>query len=171
MEPTCARETRLLTLRPMRVWVFSILAAAVSCTQATGGYDTGIAIANTTWDPGTTAMGVTGAVKQSGSITFYFYPQAPGTTPVTYTTHAGSPGAGLDASGNLPSGSTYVALLSKILADAGVTADFGGYIVVITNFTNAHCLFVLSNFTTFSQGALGLVIYEPRAGGGEALEH
>jgi hypothetical protein len=135
-------------------------------TTVTGaGYNTGFAIANSTTDPGTTLMGLTAAVPQVGTITFYFYPGLPSTAaPFTYTTAAGSPGSGLNATGSLPSGSTYTVLLSQLLAAAGQPADFSGYVFVITNFTHAHCLYVVSNFTSFSQGSLALVINQNRSG-------
>jgi len=127
-----------------------------------GIYNTGIAIGNTTTDPGTVLMGFATATKQSGGITFYLYgqkPSATGTQPavVTYSTIAGSPGTGLDATGLVPTGSTYVVLLSNLLSAANQTS-FTGYIIAICNFTNGHGQYVLSNFTTFSQGALMLVL-------------
>jgi hypothetical protein len=131
-------------------------------TVSSAGYNTGFALANTTADPGD-AGGITSPVAQSGTVTFYFFPQVPaagGTAPArfSYTTGASAPGTGLDATGKLPSGSTYTVLLSQLLAAASAPADFSGYVIITTNFTNAHCLFVVSNFTTFSQGALALVV-------------
>jgi hypothetical protein len=143
-------------------------------------YDTGISIANTTADPGTTLMGgITSAIKQSGIVTFYFFPQLAtpsGTLPAmfSYETKAGSPGTGLDSNGNVPAGSTYTVLLSQLLAAAGATGNFQGYVFAVANFTNAHCLYVLSNFTNFSQGSLALVILPTeggRAAGNEALNN
>ncbi|GEM_PF-2252442 len=140
-------------------------------------YDTGISIANTTKDPGTTAMGgLVTAPQQAGKVTFYFYPQlaTPGgtmPTPFSYTTTAGSPGTGLDSSGNLPSGSTYTVLLSQLLAAAGYSGNFQGYIFAITGFTNAHGIYVLSNFAGFSQGASALVITTNRTTVPEALNN
>jgi len=129
------------------------------------GYDTGISIANTTTDPGATATNLTAPVKQGGQVTFYFFPAAVGgTVPATfsYTTTASSPGSGLNSSGQIPSGSTYVVLLSQLLAAAGKAGDFNGYIFAVAGNTNAHGLFVISNFSTFSQGALMPVIQAPR---------
>jgi len=140
-------------------------------TVTAAGYDTGIAVSNSTKDPGKSAMGVSSAIGQSGTVTFYFYPQAPATTGFSYTTKAGSPGAGLDASGNLPSGSTYSVLLSQLLAAAGQPKDFTGYIFVISNFTNAHCLYVATNFAGFAQGAMALVITGNRDGATESLNN
>jgi len=132
-------------------------------------YNTGFAIANTTEDPWTVSpkstapAPVTEPVLQSGPITFYFYPQLPtptGTAPTnfSYTTTAGSPGTGLDGTGNVPAGSTYTVLLSELLQAAGYTGDFAGYVVAVTNFTNAHSLFNISNYAGFSQGAMGIVL-------------
>jgi len=139
------------------------------------GYNTGFAISNTTEDPGT-ATGFISPTPQSGTITFYFFPQLPsptGTNPTnsSYTTTAGSPGTGLDATGKLPAGSTYTVLLTQVLAAANQPIDFSGYVFVVCNFTNGHGLFVVSNFTTFSQGALALVVTTDRTVAPEALNN
>ncbi len=143
-------------------------------TVTAAGYNTGFAIANTTEDPGT-PTGFESPVAQSGVITFYFFPQvsATGTSPTnfSYTTAASSPGTGLDATGKLPSGSTYTVLLSQLLSAAAAPADFSGYIFVVANFTNAHCLYVVSNFTTFSQGSLALIITQDRTNAPESLNN
>jgi len=132
----------------------------------TVGYNTGIAIANTTSDPGTTAMGVTRAVAQNGAMTFYFFPQTGSS--FTYTTSATSPGTGL-SSGVLNSGRIYTVLLSELLAAAQAPADFSGYIFVITNFTNAHGQYFISDFEAFTNGSLMLVVTANRNGANEAL--
>lgn len=120
-----------------------------------GGFDTGIAISNTTEDPGATAMGIsTAAVPQTGGLTFYLFPQSSSASNITYSTGATSPGSGLDSSGRLVAGGTYVVLLSQILAAAQAPATFAGYGIVVANFTNAHGIAVLSNFTTFGQSFL-----------------
>jgi len=140
------------------------------------GFNTGLAISNTTEDPGTTAMGFTTATPQSGTMTFYFFPSLPsptGTNPTnfTYTTTAGSPGNGLDASGRLISGGTYSVLLSQLLAAAGQPADFSGYIFIITNFTNAHGFWTISDFKSFSQGGAILIVPGARNFSGENLNN
>jgi len=128
------------------------------------GVETGLAIANSTTDPGAAAMGgITTAVKQSGPVIFYFFPQAPESTgPWVYNTGAPPagttlPGLGLGSGGNLPSGSTYTVLAGDLLRALGKTS-FQGYIMIVTNFTNAHGLYIVSNFSTFSQGAHMLVV-------------
>lgn len=144
-------------------------------TVSASGYNTGISVANTTTDPGATAMfGLGSAIKQTGPITFYFYPQQSGSTAATafsYTTGAASPGTGLDSSGRLPSGSTYTALLSQLLAAASAPADFSGYIIVVTSFTNAHIQYIITDFKAFANGGQGMVVSTSRATTPEALNH
>lgn len=144
-------------------------------TVSTTGYNTGIAVANTSSDPGSTAMfGLGSAVKQTGPMTFYFYPQQVGTTapvPFTYTTAASSPGTGLDATGKLPSGSTYTVLLSQLLSAASAPADFSGYIIVVTSFTNAHIQYIITDFKFFANGGQGMVVAGDRGTTPEGLDH
>jgi len=131
------------------------------------GYDTGLAFSNTTEDPGKAAMGgITSATPQPGSFTVYFYPQS-GTNFWVSSTAAGFPGSGLDATGKIPAGGTFVALLSELVkaaqaANSSITIpdDFTGYLVVIANFTNAHGLATISNFQTYTQACPILIINE-----------
>ena len=123
---------------------------------ASAGYDTGIAIANTTADPYTTGATVNtgGAAASTGPITFSFY-NNDGSAVATYTTDATSPGSGLTA-GSVASGSTYIVNLSELmpLATPAISGDFTGYVFVQTGFNNAHgAAFVVdwsgtSNFTS-----------------------
>jgi hypothetical protein len=126
------------------------------------GYDTGIAIANTTEDPDAADMGLQAdAISQAGIIKFYMYQQQKGSAVpklFTYTTDSTSPGTGLNASGKLAAGSTYTVLVSQLLEAAGITEEFQGYIIAVANFTNAHGLYVCSNFQTFSQGSSMVVL-------------
>jgi hypothetical protein len=137
----------------------------------TVGYNTGMAIANTTTDPGTAVIGFATAVKQSGAIAFYFYPQTG--TPFTYATTAGSPGTGLNADGTLKTGGLYVVLLDQLLKAAGANMEFNGYIFIVTNFTNAHGQYFISNFAEFTNGALMLVVNNDSVGraGPERLDN
>jgi hypothetical protein len=104
-------------------------------------------------------------------MTFYFYPQQG--SPFDYTTADDSPGAGLDAGGKLAAGGTYTVLLSELIAAAGSRDFFTGYIIVITNFTNAHGQYFVSDFQFFTNGALMLVLDNPEMGraGPETLEN
>jgi len=118
-------------------------------------YDTGLGIANTTLDPGGFAT------PQPGTIDFFFYPND-ASAPFSYSTTAGSPGAGLDATGKVPAGKTYSVLVSQLMAaaratNAAIPESFSGYLFVQCNFTNAHGIYTVSNFSTFSQGGQLLV--------------
>jgi hypothetical protein len=134
------------------VQILAIIAAntnlLIPYATTAAGYDTGLAIANTTTDPFT---GTNSAVKQNGSITFVFYPQTG--TSFTYTTGATSPGEGLTA-GVLNTGGLYTVLLSRLLTAASAPAAFSGYIVVTVNATNAHGQYFISDFSSFTNGAL-----------------
>lgn len=136
---------------------------AVSQSASTG-FNTAIAISNTTTD--SLAVGNT-AVKQSGAMTFTFYAQS-GTSPTAYTTSATSPGSGL-TSGVLNTGGTYTVLLSELLRADGFTGDFQGYVIVTCSFTQGHGLFAVTNFTTFTEGNLMLVLPPVRQGVGAVL--
>jgi len=153
----------------------TILFPFVQSAIAAGGYNTGIAIANTSLDPGSAATGFVSPIAQSGTITFWFFPQLSsptGTvTPFSYTTTGTTLGTGLDSTGKLPAGSTYSVLLTQLLQSAGKPTDFVGSMYAIVNSTNAHGLFVLSNFLTFSQGGYGLVIQQDRTIAPEALNN
>jgi len=145
-------------------------------TVTAAGYNTGFAIANTTKDVGS-VTGFASPTAQSGTITFTFFPQLPkggSTLPASFTYLTSTNpavGTGLDSTGKVPAGSTYTVLLSELLAAAGAPADFAGYIFIVTNFTDAHALYVVSNFSTFSQGSLALVITADRNGSTEALNN
>jgi hypothetical protein len=143
-------------------------------TITASAYNTGIAVANTTLDPGKTALGFAKAVAQTGAVCFYMFPQQVGSTlptSITYCTVAGSPGTGLDSNGKLPAGSSYTVLLSQLLAAASAPADFQGYIFVITGFTNAHLQYFISDFNTFSNGGQAMIVEQDRTVVPEALMH
>jgi len=121
-------------------------------------YDTAIAIANTTKD---TVSGTNAAVAQSGTLTFMFFPQTGNPfqfTPPGASGTAGTPGSGLIAGGVLESGRTYIVLTSELLTAANVSGDFQGYIIAVCNFTNAHGEYFVSDFASFTHGALMLVL-------------
>jgi|SwirhisoilCB2_FD_contig_121_559336_length_1951_multi_3_in_0_out_0_1 hypothetical protein len=98
------------------------------------GYNTGIAVANTTTDPFGVAGG--GGSPSSGTVTFLLV-KNDGTSK-SYTTTTGSPGSGLTGAGVVASGSTYVVNLSEILSAASFGTSFTGYVFVSANFTFAH---------------------------------
>jgi hypothetical protein len=134
------------------VTFFSVMTATTNLlipyATTTLGYDVGLSIANTTADPLTPS-----APDQNGAITFYFYPN--GGTSFSYTPTGNAGGL---TNGVLKAGNSFVYLVSQLLADAGKPADFTGYIFAITNFTNAHGQYFVSDFEAFTNGALMLVV-------------
>jgi hypothetical protein len=91
------------------------------------GYDTGIAVGNTTKDGvfGTDAQGFA-ALDTAGTITFNFYP-ADGSASFAITTPS------------VPSGNSYITTLSNLLKSQTSTPQvFQGYILAVANFTHAH---------------------------------
>lgn len=91
----------------------------------TGGFDTGIAIANTTMDP-------YGTTPQNGTITLNFYGSLPGTpapAPITAQTTTAPVNAGTELLFTLSSG-----------GDHGIQAEVGfeGYIIAVANFQYCH---------------------------------
>jgi hypothetical protein len=125
------------------------------------GYNTGIAVANTTLDPfGTTAGG---SAASSGTVSFLLV-KNDGTTK-TYTTTTGSPGSGLTGAGVVASGSTYVVNLSEVLAAASFGATFSGYVFITANFTNAHGAATIYTTST-GAAALSSPVLVVAAGGG-----
>jgi len=79
------------------------------------GFDTGLAIANTSSDP----FGANGATAQAGTCTLNFY-------------GAGAPSPSNVTTPSVPSGTVYTAVLS------GVAAGFQGYMIAQCNFQYAH---------------------------------
>jgi hypothetical protein len=112
------------------------------------GYNTGLAIANTTVDPFTPAAG--GAQASEGTVTFLLV-KNDGTSK-SYTTSSTSPGSGLTA-GVVKSGSTYVVNVSELLSAASFGTTFTGYIFITANFTFAHGA---ATIYTTSNGAAAL---------------
>jgi hypothetical protein len=130
---------------------------------ATTGFETAIAIANTTAGPANSVTQLGTATAQSGVITFYFYPTTGAA--FSYTTAAGSPGSGLNASGQLESGRTYLVMVDSLLDAAATpyTGEFNGYIFIVTNFTNAHGEYFITNWDSFTHGSLIPVISNLRS--------
>jgi hypothetical protein len=112
----------------------SLTTLLVSFAFVGPGYNTGLAIANTTLDPFGPTGG--GAAPIDGTVQFLLV-KNDGTSK-TYTTTTGSKGSGLTGAGIVKSGSTYVVNLSDVLSDATYGTTFQGYIFITANFTNAH---------------------------------
>ncbi len=93
-----------------------------------GGYDTGIAVANTSYDASAIPDGQ-GADPKGGTVSFFFYPkfaagQTVAATPASFTT------------GTVAAGDSYANVVSALLpAGAG---DFQGYVLAVCNFKFAH---------------------------------
>lgn len=119
------------------------------------GFDTGIALANTTGDPFASGAAV---ADVNGPVTFTFYPN--GGSAFSYTTSATSPGTGL-TSGLVDAGSTYVVLLSELLTAAGQTGDFTGYLFAVGDFTNGHGASFITDFSGFTSASPVLTIATP----------
>jgi len=124
-------------------------------------FNCGFAIANTTTDP--EDVFTNAATRQAGTVTFHFFP-AIGPAIPSYTTKAGSPGTGLDATGQVTSGRTYLVLLSELLAAAGVAApaDFQGYVIAVTDFSNAHAISFVMERASIVQAQAALVMSASR---------
>lgn len=130
------------------------------------GYDTGIALANTTTDP----FVVGGAAKQSGPCTLYGYP----TTPSTLGSGPTALAALAYTTPSVPTGATWANSLSQVAPYNA--ADFTGYVIAVCNFQNAHGFaFISDNLGTsngITQGYVALIIPTPAllsrspAGGG-----
>jgi len=166
-DPMC--ETGKVTILTI-VGSSTTLLVPYAVSLPTSFYNTGIAVANTSKDPGRAAFGFTGAVPQNGTMTFFFYPSVG--DPFQYTTTAGSPGNGLEADGKLAAGRTYAVLLSELVDTVypGEAREFQGYFFIVTNFTNAHGEYFVSDFEYFTHGALMMVVDRDPATGRTAPE-
>jgi len=122
-------------------------------------YQTGLVISNTTADPGTTAMGLLQAIRQTGGFKVYFYPAGTQSAIATWVSTDHPDFGGLNSAGKLAPGKQFVAMLYQLFP-AGTTS-FSGYLFIITDFTNAHGEFFISNFENFTHGALMLVVNNP----------
>ncbi|MBN1567711.1 MAG: hypothetical protein JXA73_07675 [Acidobacteria bacterium] len=132
-------------------------------------FDTGIAIANTTLDPGTIALGgFQGAIQQVGKIKIYFY-NNDGVAIAAYDSTAHPGEHGLDASGLLPAGRMFIAMLSELLPET--VTGFSGYMIIVTDFTNAHGEYFISDWEAFTHGSLMLVVTGSNTSAGRTVEY
>jgi hypothetical protein len=149
------------------VTVVNIVAASttllVTLAEKVGAFDTGISIANTNNDP--FGAGGGGATPSAGTLRFDFFPSTAtgaGTACFLQTSATARPGVGIASDGTIPSGATYLALLSQLLPVSNCAAgDFFGYIFVTANFLNAHGVGTISDFRTFSLATDVLVLPPP----------
>ena len=149
------------------VTVVNIVAASttllIPLAEKVGPFDTGIAIANTNTDP--FGVGGGGATPSAGTLRFDFFPSTAtgaGTACFLQTSATSRPGVGIASDGTVPSGATYLALLSQLLPLSNCAAgDFFGYIFVTANFLNAHGQATISDFRTYSLATNVLVLRPP----------
>jgi hypothetical protein len=112
----------------------------------TSGYDTGVAISNTTTDP-------FGTGAQAGSCALNWY-QGTNNPPVGST-------------GNIASGTTWAGLASLLVPGFGSGGPFGsGYMIAVCNFQYAHGFAVIQDLggRNFGMSYLALVIPDPGSG-------
>jgi len=131
---------------------------------ASGGYDTGIAISNTSVDP----FGAQGATPQAGTMQVNLYPStATGAgTGVSFTTSATKlAGTGIAADGTIPAGATWTVNLSQLLPLAGQTGGFIGYIFIQANFLPGHGAAYVYNGAGFTSSTPVLVLPPPSTNG------
>jgi hypothetical protein len=114
---------------------------------ANAGFDTGVAIANTTGD--TAVFGDNEAPNQLGKITFYFFDRNDGFVGSTET------------AADVTTGTTYVNVLSGLLP-TGVTA-FEGYVIAKADFQFCHGFAFIADsaFATIAHGYVANVIPDP----------
>ena len=130
---------QLATVGPTTLATFTpaISTLLFPATRVIGGgavVDTGFIISNTSTDS------VGSVVANSGTLIFDVFANNAAPVIAAYTTVGGDPGSGTDATGTVVAGGGYVVLFSEILAAAGITGDFDGYVIVRCNFTNAHAI-------------------------------
>ncbi len=133
---------------------------------STAGYDTGIAIANSSTDPGAT-FGF-GATPQQGAVQFWYYGVGAngGAPPATQCTNTATPGA-CPGTTNVPSGQvmTYVASSgSQTWGLDNRAAGFVGYVIAQASFQYCHAFAYISALGAgpltpgTSEGYLGLLL-------------
>jgi hypothetical protein len=117
------------------------------------GFDTGIALANTSDDPHDSGRDA----DNSGTIMLTFMPQTGSS--FTLTTSGTGPGTGLGAGGVLGAGRTWSVLLSELMgAVTGAPTSFTGQIYIRCNFTLGHGVSFVTNFAGFTSASPVLVL-------------
>jgi hypothetical protein len=115
-------------------------------------FDTGIALANTSLDPGLNPYGFT-AVPQSGAVRFWYYNTAPppggAAAPLPQCTNVADPGGqnGTVCNTTVPAGAVLTYVLSKGSAQWGLdprAANFTGYMIAQADFQYCHAFAYVS---------------------------
>ena len=130
-------------------------------TTAITGFDTGIAIANTTDDDPSFGTGI-GATKAGGACNLVLYPTNRGTGGGTGAVQAP---IGPVSTGTLAGGETFLATMSGSFSSKNSLAAFAGgegYIIAQCGFLNAHAFaFITDTGGAVAQGYVALVIPNP----------
>jgi hypothetical protein len=135
--------------------------------SAGGGYDTGIAIANTSLDPGAAGGFVPGAVPQSGTVEFWYYGN--GTNPPAQCTNTTTPGT-CPGTTTVGPGQVLTYVLSTGSATWGLdnrAAAFTGYIIAQAQFQYCHAFAFIGALgggptsPGISEGYLALILDSP----------
>lgn len=115
-------------------------------------FDTGIALANTSKDPGVTPYGFT-AVPQEGAVRFWYYNTAPpdgaAAAPLPQCTNTADPGGqnGTVCNTKVPAGAVLTYVLSKGSSQWGLdprAANFTGYMIAQAEFQYCHAFAYIS---------------------------
>jgi hypothetical protein len=135
------------------------------------GFETGIAISNTSTDP----FGTGGAAAETGSCQLSFYGTTGLTTPYTpSSTPLLAPITTTNGTSNMiPSGQTAGFAVSTLAGGPGV--NFDGYLIAQCSFQYGHGLaYLLANPSTpgssYAMGYLALVIPDPTENGGRSTD-
>ncbi len=138
---------------------------------ASGGYDTGIAIANTSLDPGGSILGggaTYGASPQAGTVQFWYYGTGANNSapPGTQCTNTTTPGA-CPGTTTVPAGQVLTYVLSSGSTQWGLdnrANGFVGYIIAQAQFQYCHAFAFIGALGAgplspgISQGYLGLIL-------------
>jgi hypothetical protein len=134
---------------------------------STGGFDTGIALANTSLDPGA-AFGF-GASPQSGAVQLWYYgtgSNGTGAPPATQCTNTTTPGT-CPGTTTVPAGQVLTYVVSQGSTQWGLDnrgAGFAGYVIAQSAFQYCHAFAYISALgagpltTGISEGYLGLIL-------------
>jgi len=128
------------------------------------GFDVGMSIANTSASGSLDANNwpMMPNLLQPGEIIFRMFDNAQGMIEVKTSTVAATLAQGvLDATGKLPSGKSYVLLLSQLLATNAKFQNgekFTGYVLINAKFPYAHGQYYVSDFEAFTNGSQMLVM-------------
>jgi hypothetical protein len=127
------------------------------------GFDTGIAVANTSasGDADELDWPMLPNLLQGGELVFRFFDKTQGMFELRTSDAAVLATLKqdvLDAEGKLPSGKSYVVLLSQLLEAAEFEGEFSGYVLINARFPFAHGQYFVSDFGDFTNGSLMLVV-------------